>query len=81
METKERTNKRKHILDSVKSWNSEEKLKLIKEIEDSMKNMEAKKTIADFAGIWDDDPRSAEEIITEIKNARTFSRQLEDWTK
>ena len=42
-----------------------------------MENRQEKTNWTDeFGGMWNDDPRSAEEIIDEIRSSRHFSREV-----
>lgn len=76
METKDKTTKRRRILDSLKNWEKEEKLELIKEIEATIEEKKRDEEFFKLAGMWDDE-RSAEEITKEIEESRTFSRVVE----
>lgn len=63
----------------LKGLSSEVKLSLINRLSSSLlkEKVESKKQWADeFCGMWNDDSRSAEEMIEDIRSSRCFNRDV-----
>lgn len=66
--------------DLLKGLSSEVKLALINRLSSSLlkeKRLAEQNWADEFCGMWNDDPRSAEEIINEIRTSRHFTRNID----
>lgn len=64
----------------LKGLSNEVKLALINRLSSSLineKNNSEKNWADEFCGIWNDDPRSTEEIIEDIRSSRCFTRNID----
>lgn len=69
---------------SLKSLGKDVKLALITKLSNSLLDNAAHSAAREgwtkeFRGMWNDDSRSTDEIIDDIRNNRTFTRTVESW--
>lgn len=69
------------FLDVFRRLNASSRKKLLKILSDAHKKSDGyddkEFDISQFVGIWNDDPRTSDEIIEDIRKARTQSREIE----
>lgn len=70
---------------SIKNLGKDIKLELIAKLSNSLLEDSSRKAIKaegwtkDFRGMWNDDSRSTDEIVDDIRKSRTFTREIEGW--
>ena len=69
---------------SVKNLGKDVKLALIAKLSNSLLDNQANNNAKEgwtkeFRGMWNDDTRSTDEIIDDIRQSRTFTRTVESW--
>jgi len=76
------TNIADNLFGMIKNLSAEVRLELISRITESLKESQAKdqekQSWKEFYGSWDD-PRSANEIIEDLRSSRSTNRQIEDF--